>query len=147
MTVEHDHDKWAIISVLTRYARAVDTRNWDLYKSCFTPDAIIDYSASGGVRAERDQATAWVSAAIEPFTMSQHLVMNHEIEIDGDSARSYADFYNPMGRPDGKGGLALLFVGGAYVDRLERRAGEWFIVERTEKMYWFTGTWPEDVAL
>lgn len=142
-----DHDEWAIQKLLTRYARAVDLRDWDLYKSCFAPDAVIDYTASGGVRASRDEATQWVSDAIAMFPMSQHLVVNFDIRVDGERATSYADFYNPMGRPDGSGGQSLLFVGGAYVDKLEKRLGEWKITERVEKMYWFTGDWPSDVVV
>jgi len=35
-----------ITALLYRYARAVDTKNWELYKSVFTEDAVIDYSSA-----------------------------------------------------------------------------------------------------
>ena len=35
--------------LLYRYARAVDTKDWDLYRSVFTDDAHIDYSSAGAV--------------------------------------------------------------------------------------------------
>ena len=34
-------DRIAIDDVLTRYATAVDARDWDLYRSVFTADAVI----------------------------------------------------------------------------------------------------------
>ena len=33
--------------LLYRYARAVDSKDWDLYRSVFTADAHIDYSSAG----------------------------------------------------------------------------------------------------
>ena len=42
-------DQTAITALLNRYARAVDTSDWKLYRSVFTPDAHIDYSSAGAV--------------------------------------------------------------------------------------------------
>ncbi|WP_396911719.1 nuclear transport factor 2 family protein, partial [Mycolicibacterium sp.] len=33
-----------ISALLYRYARAVDSKDWELYRSVFTEDAVIDYS-------------------------------------------------------------------------------------------------------
>lgn len=135
-------DRLAIEDLLTTYARAVDTKDWDLYESVFSDDAVIDYTSSGGIRGSRSEVRAWVSKALELFTMTQHIVTNHHIVVDRDTATSHTDFFNPMGRPDGEGGLALLFVGGAYKDRLRRHQGRWWITDRYEEMLWFTGSWP-----
>jgi 3-phenylpropionate/cinnamic acid dioxygenase small subunit len=35
-------DEAAIAALLYRYARAVDTKDWELYRSVFTDDAYID---------------------------------------------------------------------------------------------------------
>lgn len=140
-------DRQAIIRLLTSYARAVDTKDWDRYERVFTPDAVIDYTSSGGIRGTRGEARAWVAEALEIFSMTQHIVTNHDISVDGDTATSYADFYNPLGRPDGAGGLTLLFVGGAYRDQLRRTGDGWRITHRVEDMFWFTGAWPEDVVV
>ena len=40
-------DEVAIAALLYRYARAVDTKDWELYRSVFTDDAYIDYSSAG----------------------------------------------------------------------------------------------------
>jgi hypothetical protein len=142
-----DSDFETIVRLLTRYARALDTRDWDLYETVFAPEAVIDYTSSGGVRAGRAEARVWVAGAMEPFTMSQHLMVNHDIRVDGDTATAHTDLYNPLGRPDGKGGLRILFVGGVYKDKLRRTGDGWVITERIEQMTWWTGDWPEDVVL
>ena len=42
---ERVSDELEIAALLNRYARAVDTKDWELYRSVFTDDAHIDYSA------------------------------------------------------------------------------------------------------
>src|ERR1700751_881744 len=45
MDLQRISDELEIATLLTRYARAVDSRDWDLYRSVFTDDAHIDYAA------------------------------------------------------------------------------------------------------
>ncbi|MGH9028640.1 MAG: nuclear transport factor 2 family protein [Acidimicrobiales bacterium] len=133
-------DRAGIAELLADYARAVDTKDWELYKSVFSADAVVDYTSSGGPRGTREQVAEWVSSALEPFTMTQHLVTNLHVEVEGDNATCRSDYYNPMGMPDGAGRLALFFVGGLYLDRLRRSEGGWLITERVEEMLWITPT-------
>ena len=44
-------DRLEIEALLTRYTRAIDTGEWDRLDDVFTPDAQIDYTASGGIAA------------------------------------------------------------------------------------------------
>src|SRR3982074_2688913 len=93
--------------LLTRYATAVDTRDWDLYQTVFTPDAFIDYTSSGGIRGELAEVTKWLWGALSGFSMSRHLVPNRDIRVAGDRATSRSYFYNPMGRTKRDGTLDL----------------------------------------
>ncbi len=65
----HDHDiedQIEIQRLLTRYARAVDTKDWELYRSLFTEDAILDYSSAPlGNVGPRDEITDWLSGWYE----------------------------------------------------------------------------------
>ena len=47
MDLQRVSDELEIAALLNTYARAVDTKDWELYRSVFTDDAYIDYSASG----------------------------------------------------------------------------------------------------
>jgi len=129
-------DRIAIDDVLTRYATAVDARDWDLYRSVFTADAVIDYTSSGGIRGGVTEVTTWLSDALSIFSMSQHLVTNRDIRVTGDTATSRSYFYNPMGRTKRNGTLDLMFVGGFYRDKLRRTADGWRIVERIQDTAW-----------
>ncbi len=63
----HVADKLDITEQLARYARGVDTHDWDLWRSVFTDDAIIDYSsANGRPAAGRDDTADWLADSM-PF--------------------------------------------------------------------------------
>lgn len=129
-------DRLAIDDLLTRYCRAIDTKDWDLLDTVFVPDATIDYTSSGGVRGQLPAVKAWLAEVLPRFPMSQHLVTNRDVRVDGDVATSRCYFYNPMGAPAPDGGLALFFVGGYYNDRLVRTPAGWRITERIEEQAW-----------
>ena len=48
-------DEREITALLNRYARAVDTKDWELYRTVFTDDAVIDYSSAGIPAGSRDE--------------------------------------------------------------------------------------------
>ena len=55
MDLQRISDELEITALLNRYARAVDTKDWDLYRSVFTDDAHIDYSSAGAIAGTREQ--------------------------------------------------------------------------------------------
>ena len=126
-------DRLAIQDLLTRYCRAIDTRDWDLLDTVFTADARVDYTAAGGIRGAFPEVKAWLAEVLPRFAMTQHVVANHDIRVAGDTATSRVYVYNPMGTRNAAGGLDLFFFGGYYVDRLVRTAEGWRIVERVEE--------------
>jgi 3-phenylpropionate/cinnamic acid dioxygenase small subunit len=130
-------DRTEIDDLLTRYATALDGRDWDLWESCFVPNATIDYTAFGGIRGDVRTVRAWLEEVMARFEMSQHLVVNREIVIEGDAARCRSAFFNPMAlsTPEGR---VLFFDGGYYRDRLVRTASGWRIVERVEEFSYST---------
>jgi hypothetical protein len=88
-------DRGEIIQLLHRYALAIDTPDWDLLPSIFTPDATIDFgsvdqyvegdSAVQGLDAIR----AWFQAALAPFPDVLHFMTNHLVDVEGDEARTH----------------------------------------------------------
>jgi hypothetical protein len=135
-------DRLEIEGVLTRYAWALDAREFDRLDDVFTPDAFVDYTSAGGVKGPFPEVKAWLMSVMPHFPAYQHLVTNKDITIDGDTATSRAAFYNPMGQPTEGGGLSLFFVGGEYHDKLVRTPQGWRINERIEKTVWMDGNVP-----
>jgi 3-phenylpropionate/cinnamic acid dioxygenase small subunit len=129
-------DRLEIQDLLTRYCKAIDTKDWNLLDTCFVPDAHVDYTSSGGVAGAYAEVRAWLAQVLPNFPMSQHTIGNFDVTIDGDRASSKVHFYNPMGRPKADGTLSLFWIGGFYVDDLVRTSDGWRIAKRIEQQAW-----------
>ncbi len=140
MTPDEMSDRMEIDDLLTRYATGLDQRDWDLWQSCFTSDALIDYTASGGIRGRLPEVRSWLESVMPMFRAFQHLVTNREVSIDGDVATSRAAFFNPM--VVGGEAASLFFEGGYYCDRLVRTDQGWRIAERVEESVYSTRFMP-----
>lgn len=132
MTLQQVSDRIEIDDLLTRYATALDAKDWDLYSSCFTADAFVDYTAAGGVKGAVSEVRQWLAEVMAGFPMTQHLVMNRAVHVDGDTATCRSCLLNPMGIRDDDS-LAVFFDGGYYRDKLVRTPGGWRIAERVEE--------------
>ena len=133
MTLQDIADRIEIDDLLTRYATALDGKDWELYASCFTADAIIDYTAAGGIKGALPEVRQWLADVMAGFPMTQHLVVNRAVRVEGDSATCRSCLFNPMGPSDGGGSFAVFFEGGYYRDKLVRTAEGWRIAERIEE--------------
>jgi hypothetical protein len=126
-------DELDITALLNTYARAVDTKDWDLYRSVFTDDAHIDYSADVFV-GSLDEAIGFLSGDFSALVaMSMHYITNIESDIDGDAAQVRAMFYNPT---QIKGIAELSMFGGYYVHDLVRTSNGWRSRRLREEMVW-----------
>lgn len=130
-----------IRDVLMRYCRGVDRGDTELLKSCYHPDATDDHGHWKGNGHEfADFIVGSIAARAHHTT---HAVANVLIELDpadADRARaeSYAVAY--LRRTTDAGEEWLDLFSGRYVDRFERRAGEWRIADRVVVHDWSTST-------
>jgi ketosteroid isomerase-like protein len=128
-------DEAEIARLLYRYARAVDTKDWELYRSVFTDDAHIDYSSAGAVVGGRDEVVDWFAANFGVIAWSMHYITNIESDITGDTATVRAMFYNPMQLP---GMSEQSYCGGYYHHELVRTQDGWRSRNLREENVWFT---------
>ncbi|WP_432842562.1 nuclear transport factor 2 family protein [Dactylosporangium sp. CA-092794] len=127
--------EFAIRRVLMRYCRAIDRMDEPLLRSCYHPDATEDHA---GFRGGVDDYVTWVWALLGKFTMTMHVVANVLVEPDGpDAARaeSYGVAYHRDERsPDNP--RRNYSSGFRYLDRFERRDGDWRIASRLVAVEW-----------
>lgn len=147
LSLEEISDRIQINDLLIRYTVAIDTKDWALLDTCFTQDAVCDYRASGGTAGPYTEVREWLARALAPFAMTQHLIGNTTVTIEGDSARCRTMVYNPMGLPNGKGGLNIFTVGAYYNDRLVCTGEGWRIAERREDLAFINGSLPENFEI
>ena len=134
MALQRISDELEITALLNRYAHAVESKDWDLYRSVFTDDAHIDYSSAGAIAGPREQVVEWLAQGFAAIPMSMHYITNIESQIDGDAAQVRAMFYNPMQLP---GMAALSYCGGYYHHELVRTGDGWRGRSLREENVWF----------
>ena len=130
-------DTAAVVDVCVRNARALDGRDWELLATCFADDVVVEFE---GVEPLHGPAAVVdvCRAALGPLDASQHLLGNHHVTIDGDSARSECYVHAQHVR----GALApadKFVVAGTYRDTLARRDGAWKITSRRLQISWTDG--------
>ncbi|MCU1566801.1 MAG: SnoaL-like protein [Pseudarthrobacter sp.] len=124
-------DRDAIWQCLLRYARGVDRFDSELIRSAFHPDAIDDH---GKFLGGPDEFVEWAKHQhTEAHLGHQHNLFNHTCDLSGDVAHAETYFmFAGMNRK----GSPLVLNGGRYLDRLEKRDGEWRIAFRTLVRDW-----------
>ena len=134
MDLEDVTAELSIRKVLARYCRGVDRGDLELLKSVYHPDATDDHGTFQGNGWEL--AEYLVKLMDESTIPSQHHVTNILIERDGDLAdvESYVLAFHPIS--DEAGGEVHALFGGRYLDRFEKRDGEWKIADRRVVMDW-----------
>jgi hypothetical protein len=128
-------DRQDIADCLVRFSRGMDRFDRELFLSAFHPDAVI---AAGDFVGGPVELYDWAQPMHEAGQYATtHNLLNNSCEIDGDTAHSET-YYLFVGRNrDDSNWLA----GGRYLDRLERRDGEWRIAFRSNAIEW-SGTAP-----
>jgi ketosteroid isomerase-like protein len=120
-------DKQAIREVTMRYCRGVDRCDPALISSAYHPDAIDQHSSRTFTGETVGAGIAdWVRSSTKRST---HQITNQSIRVDGDTA-GCESYYVCFQLEDHDGGERMLQAIGRYVDRLERRNGEWRISRR-----------------
>ncbi|MEN9805159.1 MAG: hypothetical protein RIS41_2006 [Actinomycetota bacterium] len=128
-------DRQAIVDLTVAYTYALDTKDWDALDRVFTPDgtAFLTEELIG-----REAIKERVRRALEGLDVSQHLIGNHEIHIDGHGAsgRCYLQAQHVR---DAAPGPPNFIVAGRYDDRYVRTPDGWRIERRELTIMWTEG--------
>lgn len=126
-------DRLEIQDQITAYSYAIDLHRWDELDSVFTPDATLDFTASGGEQGTLGELKPWLERSLGLFAGHQHLMGNTRVQFgaDGDTATSQTMCLNPMPMAQ-DGAQRLLLVGIWYHDDWVRTADGWRIANRRQ---------------
>jgi SnoaL-like domain len=124
-------DREQIRQCLVRYCRGIDRFDRELIMSAFHPDCLDEHGKFVG---NPEEFVEWAFGQHGAAHLShQHCLLNLTADIEGDIAHSEAYFmFVSMNRK----GNPLTLGGGRYVDRLEKRDGEWRIAARVTLRDW-----------
>jgi hypothetical protein len=110
-----------------RYCRANDRRDEELMRSCFHPDAVIELHEELNV----DAFLALGRQILAMYTVTWHNTGNQLVEVRGDAA--WAEHYTISSHriaASDEGPERDWVAYGRYIDRMEKRQGEWRIARR-----------------
>ena len=110
-----------------RYCRANDRRDEELMRSCFHADAVIELHKPLDV----DSFIVFGRDILSKYTVTWHNTGNQLVEVSGDAA--WAEHYTISSHriaADDTGPERDFVASGRYIDRMERRHGEWRIARR-----------------
>lgn len=126
-------DREAIRDCLHRYCRGIDRMDEACLRSVYWPDGTDRHgpyqgSASGFVE--------WALDKLKDAPRGVHMLSNILIDLRGDVAGVESYFHALQADTDGQGQPRESMLVGRYIDRFEKRGGEWRIARRTVVYDW-----------
>ena len=141
LTTEILIDRAEISDVVLRYATAVDSRDWALYRSIFTEQLTVDFSSWSGDPEVTIPVGEWVelvSKTLSGFDATQHLSSNHVISVS-DEAATCVSYMVARHYLLEKGERLMHSIGGHYTNRLIRTEDGWKIARCALTVTWEMG--------
>ena len=126
-------DKQDCTELVHRMARAIDRCDGELVNQLFHPDATDDHGSYKGTAKE---FVPWVMEVLKGMHRTQHMIGNVLIRLDGDTAYGESYFIAHHAIPAEDGTDNFMIAAGRYLDRFERRDGEWRMAHRGAVYDW-----------
>lgn len=124
-TVRLLKDRQDILDCITREARGRDRHDVELTLSCYWDDGFDEHGLNiTPARAYPERANAGHAMF---FAATSHNITNHSCEIDGSTAHCETYVVGGLLSSDAN---TCKIAPGRYIDRMERREGEWRILQR-----------------
>ena len=129
-------EKQRIIDLTIAYTWIIDHGPRENLQEVFTEDAvfIIDTRYLNGI----DEIRGKIVRTLGGLSASQHIVSNHQVSIDGNTAtsRCYLHAQHTMNGTEGGDNYVMA---GRYIDKLIRSGDEWRINKRQLILDWTEG--------
>jgi ketosteroid isomerase-like protein len=131
-------DREIIKNLYRRYAYGVDSIDFDLVRSVFHPDCVVEGTLeSGGL----DEYLVGLEEAMDMWDATLHFVGNQYVEVDGDRGfvESWVVAYHMEAEDSPIDHLVLAL---RYQDEVVRVGEDWRIIRRKTSKQWHTGPFP-----
>ncbi|MFQ5415752.1 MAG: nuclear transport factor 2 family protein [Myxococcota bacterium] len=129
-TTQEISDQIEIARVLNRYFRSMDTKDYGLLDSVFTPDAEVHYENPGDLMTTYRDMVPVFEAFNDSFFFMQHMASQFDIEVDGDTAISTNNLRAVHFQETNDGRENRWVVHGTYRDELVRTPDGWRVRSR-----------------
>lgn len=127
--------------VVARYCRGIDRVDLELVRSCYHGDARDEHGSFAGTV---DEYVAWVAGLLAKYDATMHFIGNQLVDFE-DADTAWAETYGiSVHRSASDAPHLNLTTGFRFVDRFERRGGEWRIAHRVAVADWSLRHRPDD---
>ncbi|ATE65836.1 nuclear transport factor 2 family protein [Rhizorhabdus dicambivorans] len=127
-TLDRIEARQAIHDLLMRYCRGVDRLDRDMILSVYHPDAWDDHGSFKGSPVE---FADWVMSSHRGKVIScTHFLANSLVSFESDDVAHGESYVIAVHRHMRDGALHDMMGAGRYIDRFERRGGEWRLSSR-----------------
>ena len=123
--VRYLKDRTEILDCVARHARGCDRHDIDLITAAYHDDAVDEHGLASNAGPEYGEWANRIHA--ETSQVHTHNITTHSCDIDGDTAHAESYVLVVL---IGNDGTTAQFISGRYLDRLERREGQWRIAIR-----------------
>ena len=129
-------EKQKIVDLTIAYTWIIDHGPRERLREIFTENAvfIIDTRHLNGI----DEIRGKIERTLGGLSASQHIVSNHQVSIDGDTATSRCYLHAQHTLTGTEGGDNYVMAG-RYIDKLVRVDSAWRITERQLMLDWTEG--------
>jgi hypothetical protein len=124
--------KQEIYELACLYSRGLDRLDRDLLRSVFFDDAYCEY---GFINGSADEFTDYAINALTGHESNQHMIGNALFDLDGDEAFGEV-YFNAYHKVKSDTGYDDIIIAGRYLDRYEKRDGQWKFAYRSERVDW-----------
>ncbi len=138
-------DRQALEKLIDDYLTRADRREWKEWAETFTEDANFDLPNSFGLmRGRQEIHDICVGKMDEAWARTQHMIVNADFDLDGDSATGSANIIF-CGLPVGGARENPYMMGGIYRWKFTRTAQGWKICDAWEEFLWNNGTQESEI--
>jgi hypothetical protein len=127
-------DREAIRECMFRYCRGIDRCDEQALRSAYWPDATDQH---GPYQGSASGFIDWALQKLQDCERAVHIISNLSITFHETSAAAVESYFQALQRePDAQGVQREVFLAGRYIDRFEKRNGEWRIAKRMVVYDW-----------
>lgn len=141
--LQETQDRQAIVDLTIAYAWIIDHGDRHRLSEIFTSDAVFTLRDIQGGGSERqmagiDDIVAKIDGSLGRLSISQHLISNQQVQIEGDTA-TCGCYLQAQHTQRGTPGGDNYIMAGRYEDELSRTTDGWRITQRTLTIDWVDG--------
>lgn len=144
-------DRTTVIQTVYDYAKGIDTRDWELFRSIFMDEVAMDFQSWDSIAPyiiSADKLIENVRVYFAGLDATQHIMTNPQVQVNGDRARCVV-YMQAEHFLDDQSPSRRFVIGGYYTNELVQTPAGWRLCSVQLTVLWASGdrSFMEDAPL